>query len=50
LEKYSNSISYLKENQDKIDWDYLSINPSIFKEIKSNNFEIIKKTIEIILT
>jgi len=43
-----NAIELLKENQDKIDWDNLSLNPSIFtypyKEIKEN-FEILGEEI-----
>jgi hypothetical protein len=43
-----NAIELLKKNPDKIDWDMISLNPSIFtypyKEIKEN-FEILGEEI-----
>ena len=40
----------LKENRDKINWCWLSSNPSIFKKIYNNDDKlIIQKTLEIIL-
>jgi hypothetical protein len=31
-----NAIELLKENQDKINWDYLSFNPNAIKLLKEN--------------
>ena len=43
-------MSIIKENKDKINWCWLSSNPSIFKKVYNNDDKkIIQKTLEIIL-
>jgi hypothetical protein len=44
-----NALPILLNNKNNIIWDWISLNPNIFKEIKDNNVEIVKKAIEIIL-
>ena len=48
--KNKNAISLLKENQDKIDWYYLSSNPAIFeldyKKMRENNQEMYEDLIK----
>ena len=47
--KYVGVIELLKENPDKINWCWLSSNPSIFKKVYNNDDKIIiQKTLEII--
>jgi hypothetical protein len=50
LSRNPNAIELLKENQDKINWNELSSNPSIFILDNNENIKLkIQKVVEIIL-